>query len=234
MAVDTSGFRAAVVRLVDYRKEEFLDRHAPHQRPSAGKRPFLFLLAPDTLSLATAGDAADAASASSLLQMATVKRADAPPRPSHAGSKPLALLHKLAHHERSASLEGGGGGAAASDGGFSETRLLLDEGEGAPLEEGQLLSFDIALSQVVAVESEERRIKASARRHRRGAAAAQGAVEGGCGEAAGEEARARLAEPSGQSLSSAPAPLPRPTAGLFHAPEAAPQHRGERRLEVCG
>lgn len=75
--------------------------------------------------------------------------------------KPLALLHKLAapggERDNGGGAAGGGAGAPP-DPSAADSRLLLEDGE--PLEEGQLLSFSIALSQVVGVELvDERRIK---------------------------------------------------------------------------
>ncbi|PRW59356.1 DEAD box RNA helicase isoform B [Chlorella sorokiniana] len=168
------GFRASVVRIVDFRKEEYLDRHQPHARPPAGKRPFLLLLSPDTLTLATASDATDGPPVASAVASMLTLKPDRPPaaRPS---IKPLALLHKLSTvagelggaegggSEGSGSGGNGGSGrptaaSQARDPAAADSRLLLEDGE--PLEEGQLLNFSIALSQVVGVELvDERRIK---------------------------------------------------------------------------
>lgn len=157
-------------------QEEYLDRHQPHARPPAGKRPFLLLLSPDTLTLATSSDATDGPPVASAVASMLTLKADRPPvaRPS---KKPLALLHKLSTvgGERSGAegrdSEGNGGsthcsvgnGKAAGsaphpDPAAADSRLLLEDGE--QLEEGQLLNFSIALSQVVGVELvDERRVK---------------------------------------------------------------------------
>ena len=87
------------------------------------------------------------------------------PQQGRPSKKPLALLHKLAAPGGERGNGGDDGGGAAGAGGAArpdplaaDSRLLLEDGE--PLEEGQLLSFSIALSQVVGVElCEERRIK---------------------------------------------------------------------------
>lgn len=140
-----------------------MDRHQPHSRAAASKRPFLLLLSPDTLQLATAGDATDAAPPATvpgaLLQAASLK----PERSMRGPSiRPLALLHKLGGHGSSSAAPGDGdpsGRHATPEG--AESRLLLEDGE--PLEEGQLITFSIALSQVVGIEHDGCAIKARRR-----------------------------------------------------------------------
>ncbi len=156
-------------------QEEYLDRHKPHARPPAGKRPFLLLLSPDTLTLATAEDATDGPPVSSAVASMLTLKPDRSPA-SRPSKKPLALLHKLSAvggerggaggTDSSSHVSGGNGRAAAAavpppDPSAADSRLLLEDGE--PLEEGQLLNFSIALSQVVGVElADERRIKVGA------------------------------------------------------------------------
>lgn len=139
-------------------QEEYVDRHQPHVRQPAGKRPFLLLLSPDTLQLATASDATDGPPVASTVATMLTFKAERQPA-ARASMKPLALLHKLSSpaRERGGGAEGhSGGGAAAGTAGSAarqqdpaaaDSRLLLEDGE--PLEEGQLLNFSIALSQVI-------------------------------------------------------------------------------------
>lgn len=146
-----------------------MDRHGSHGKPAAGKRPFLLLLSPDTLQLTTASDATDSAAKEGApagrLHLPSSKQ----DRPQKGSSLPMALLHRLtprgSGHDGVA-VSGDSSGSAAAlpplppSGGtltHAESGLLLEDGE--PLEEGQLLTFSIALSQVVDLEHDERRIK---------------------------------------------------------------------------
>lgn len=215
------GFRAGVVRLVDYRREEFVDRH-PSSRKTAGRRPFLLLLSPDTLQLSTASDATDEGSGEffdkgSLLHMASMRQQ----RPPRTPGKPLALLHKLAHGgspsgKGAAAPAEGGGGEARGGSMDGASRLLLD---GEPLEEGQLLTFSIALSQISGVECEGRRIKVG---------------PFACCEPGGADpAPAFSCAASTRCARSGAGRLPcgASSAGDVCAAAPAPQHRIERRLE---
>ena len=166
-------FRTSVVRLVSYRREEYLDRHPPHA-PAANERPFLFLLSPDTLQLVTASDAPDSPPAvSTLLQQVSLKPADRPPR--RPAVRPLALLHKLAHSGQPA---GEGTPRDAPAGAEDSSAQWLGE----ELEEGQFMTFSIALSQIAGVEIQEgRHIKV---RGGGGEAPAGGVAVRGCSAAA--------------------------------------------------
>lgn len=166
-------FRASVVHLVDFKKEEFLDRHESHAPPPAGKRPFLCVLSPDTLQLVTASDASDGP-APALLKLSSTIMPDRTPRPH---MRPISLLHKLAHgtakpvvaalgvaqgQEGQAASEAAGGSRPSSRGAGEE-----EDGElGESLDEGQLLKFTIALSQVAGIERNEQRIKVTFHRQK--------------------------------------------------------------------
>lgn len=161
--------RTSVVRLLAYRREEFLDRHQPHA-PVADPRPFLVLLSPDTLQLVTASDAADSQPAvASLLQQVSA-RPDRTPR--RTGVRPLALLHKLSHAGQGgaggSSVPGSADGSPTDGAGLEGGSAGGAEELGAELAEGQILTFSIALSQVADLERDERRIKAGSRAAGRG------------------------------------------------------------------
>ena len=159
-----AAIKTAVVHIADYRKQEYLDRHAPHKESTGKRRPFLLLLSPDTLQLVTASDASDgpSAAASLVIQASTRDRPSSRPA-SPAGSatstprqptaKPLSLLHKLTHSQAA------GSGAAAAAAAAEEASQPEGQELGEVLEEGQMLTFAIALSQVAGIERDERRIK---------------------------------------------------------------------------
>lgn len=188
----------------------------------------------------TAGDASDAPAprvSASLLKLATGK-------PDRGAGRPRSLLHKLAHAPglppspllagfRSSTAEEGGGGAGAGAGAGSaptsarSSRAGEEDADlGGELEEGQLLRLTIALSQVASIERQERRIKASPR----GPWQRPSCLLWGmpcCLTALNSRIGTHL-------VSCWP-----PTAGLLPTPEAAAQHRVQRRLEgsdegACG
>jgi hypothetical protein len=160
-----AAIKTAVVHIADYRKQEYLDRHAPHKEPTGKRRPFLLLLSPDTLQLVTASDASDAPSAAAASLACQASNRDRPSSlaASPAGSatstprqptaKPLSLLHKLTHSQA------GSGAAAAAVAAAEEASQPEGQELGEVLEEGQMLTFAIALSQVAGIERDERRIK---------------------------------------------------------------------------
>lgn len=117
----------------------------------------------------TAGDASDPPAprvSASLLKLATGK-------PDRAANRPRSLLHKLAHAplpsnpllgglRSSTAEEGGADGDGTAPSSARSSRAGEEDAEelGGELEEGQLLRFTIALSQVASIERHERRIKA--------------------------------------------------------------------------
>lgn len=121
----------------------------------------------------TAGDASDGPAprvSASLLKLATGK-------PDRGASRPRSLLHKLAQvpalppspllagFRNGSAEEGGAGGAGGSAGSAPSSARSSGAGEedpdlGGELEEGQLLRFTIALSQVASIERQDRRLKA--------------------------------------------------------------------------
>jgi len=136
------------------------------------------------LQLVTAGDATDNPASSSLLKLASGKP-DRPPRPA---IRPISLLQKLASSQHSGSTQEAGSsehgshataGAAptsVADRSSSKRGGLLRSGSGGVaddgdgelgdgLEEGQVLHFTIALSQVASIECTDRRIKVGAAAH---------------------------------------------------------------------
>lgn len=149
-----------------YRREEYLDRHQPHASTMVDQRPFLLLLSPDNLQLVTASDATDSGpTSSSLMQQKTLKPTGRTPRRHNV--RPLALLHKLAHGHATPRGKGSGAGSTAGDSPTAPEAGDRDaaagsEGLGEELEEGQLLTFSIALSQVADVECDEKRVKVTA------------------------------------------------------------------------
>lgn len=160
------SYRTSVVRLMAYRREEYLDRHQPHASTMVDQRPFLLLLSPDNLQLVTASDATDSGlTSSSLMQQTTLKPTGRTPRRHNV--RPLALLHKLAHGHATPRGKGSGAGSTAGDSPTAPEAGDRDaaagsEGLGEELEEGQLLTFSIALSQVADVECDEKRFKVTA------------------------------------------------------------------------
>ena len=180
-----AAFKTAVVHIADYRKQEYLDRHAPHKESAGKRRPFLLLLSPDTLQLVTASDASDgpAAGAASFTGQASRPASlagSATTTPRQPPAKPLSLLHKLTHSQAGAGAAAAA--AAAEDASQSEEQEL-----GEVLEEGQILTLAIALSQVAGIEREERRIKV-------------GGVGGGAVGGGGDWAHCRAGGEAGAAL----------------------------------